>query len=244
MVLHEQAWERVEARAARAGLALTAWVGLLAVEVATGTAGMREAQLEEVSAARIGVSRVGSAVNSLAATEHLGTAVPVAQLEAVLARLAVRVQAAAAAAGGVDVEPSETPAGGAGRGRSRGRRSQGPVRRQRVITVWFSPGERAAVGAAAAAQGLSAAAWVGALVEDPAAIRPLRGEMWGAVWAVRKALRRVATNVAQITEVRTRRGVEVPAELTDAQLLLQAAIRECLAAEGRLTARPGAGAAA
>lgn len=236
MVLHEQAWARVDARAERAGLALTAWVGLMAGEVAGGAVAVGEELLEGLAGARVGVARIGAAVNSMAATGHLGGVVSEELLVGVLGRLAGRVEAAVAAAQAVGREGSGSPAavvGGPGAVEGRGRRSQGSVPRGRVITVWFSPGERALVGAAAAAEGLSAAAWVGLLVEDPGSCRPLRGEVWGAVYALRKALRRVATNLAQIESVR---GGDEPggAQLEAARGQVEAAIRVCLEAEERL----------
>lgn len=247
MALHEGAWARVEARSRVAGLALTAWVGLLAEEVAGGLAALTEEQLVQLSAARLGVKRIGSAVNDLARAEHRGSAATEAQLTEVLGRLGERVEAAAAAVQGIGRGVGEVAGEGSGdvaAGPGRGRRGAGPAPRGRVITVWFSPGERALVGSAAAVQGLSAGAWVGALIEDPGAIRPLRGEVWGGVHATRVALRRAVTNLAQIEAVRRRRGDLEAARIGAARGQVEAAIRVCLEVETALYARPRAGVAA
>ena len=106
----------------------------------------------------------------------------------------------------------------------------------------MTPGERDLLAAAAGREGLSVGAWLGQLVEDPAAIRPLRGEVWGAVFALRKALRRVATNLAQIEEARARRQVPAPVGVGEARGQIDAAIRACLDAQATIIGQPGTGA--
>ena len=73
-------------------------VGLMAGEVAGGAVPVGEELLEGLAGARVGVARIGAAVNSMAATGHLGGVVSEELLVGVLGRLAGRVEAAVAAA--------------------------------------------------------------------------------------------------------------------------------------------------
>ena len=79
------------------------------------------------------------------------------------------------------------------------------------------------------------------LLEDPQATRPLRGEAWGAAFALRRALRRVATNLAQIEAARTNRQVPAPVGVGEARDQIDAAIRACLDAQATIIGQPGTG---
>lgn len=228
------AWVRVDDRAQRAGLALGAWVGLLADEVAAGVPVVSEAQLEALVAARVRVARIGGAVNQVAVGEHMGREVSEAELVGVLDRVRVRVEqantAVAEATAVFDRGPvgdREVASGGMGRGRRAQVRAVGQPR-ERVVRVGVTPVERARLTTAAGRDGLAVGAWLGLLLEDPQASRPLRGEAWGAAFALRRALRRVATNLAQIESVRAARDLGVPGLVGQVAGEVDAAIRACL----------------
>lgn len=107
----------------------------------------------------------------------------------------------------------------------------------------MTPGERDLLAGAASREGLSVGAWLGQLMEDPGAVRPLHGEVLGAVVALRQAGRRVATNLAQIEEARTARGTETPPAVRVARGQVDALIRACLGAESALSGPVTAGVA-
>lgn len=229
------AWRRVEARAERAGWSLGSWMVLLAADVALGRPVVGESVLEDLAAARIRVARLGSAINAMAARENRGIAVDDGELRAVLDSLAVRCgQAAEAVAAARDVFDGGPGGGGEGAevaGPAVGRRGREAARRDKQIRAQLTPAERGLLVGAAGRDGLSVGAWLGQLLEDPQVSRPLTGEVWGAVFAVRKAARAAATNLAQIADARAARGAGVPAGVAAAQGQLEALIRACLAAQ-------------
>ncbi len=236
-----QAWRRVDARAEKAGWALGTWMVLLAADVAAGRPVASEELLEQVAGARVRVDRLGTAINAMASTENVGEAVPEAQLRAVLDSLAARVNAAteaAQAAGEVFAGAGAATQEPVAAGEAFGRRARKEPTAKGEIRARMTAGERAQLAAAAARDGLSVGAWLGLLMEDPAVVRPLRGEVWGSVFGLRKALRRVATNLAQIAAARRARGEQVPPFVTDAQAQVDDAIRACLAAQGTISAAP------
>ena len=147
------------------------------------------------ASARVRVARIGTSVNAMAATENGGDTVADAELAKVLDSLGVRVAAASEAVRNAGAAFAGTTSGGGqppSRDPGQGRRGKDQTGRARRIRAQMTPGERDLLAAAAGREDLSVGAWLGQLVEDPAAIRPLRGEVWGAVFALRKALRRVA----------------------------------------------------
>jgi hypothetical protein len=240
----DAAWRRADARAERAGLALGTWMVLLAADVAVGRPVVGEMLLDDLGIARVRVARIGTSVNAMAAAENGGDTVPDAEMAKVLHSLGVRVAAASEAvrsAGAAFVGPTsgggQPPSSDPGQGR-RGKDQTGRARR---IRAQMTPGERDLLAAAAGREDLSVGAWLGQLVEDPAAIRPLRGEVWGAVFALRKALRRVATNLAQIEEARARRQVPAPVGVGESRGQIDAAIRACLDAQATIIGQPGTG---
>lgn len=243
----ESAYRRADARAGQAGLALGTWMVLLAEDVAAGRPVVGEDLFDAVGAARVRVARIGSAVNAMAATENGGGLVADGELAAVLESLGARAAAASEAVLAVAAVFATTPApvgdGVASWDPAVGRRSQAEVGRGRQISAQMTRGERDRLTAAAAVEGLSVGAWLGLLLEDPAAIRPLRGEVWGAVFALRKALRRVGTNLAQIEAARAGRQVPAPAGVGEARAQIDAAIRVCLDAQATISGQPGTGGA-
>ena len=248
--LDEGAWVRADARAERAGLALGAWAGLLAQDVAVGRPGLSEGQLEALSAAAVRVARVGDAVNSLAVAEHVGREAGEPELAAVLGRLeqrAAEARAAVAAASAVfegagsGPRPVAEPAGGRGR---RGTADSGAGPRARRLLARMTSAEFDLVAGAAAREGLAPGAWLGALLEDPGSVRPVMGEAWGAVFLLRRALRRVATNLAQIESARAARGAPSPELLVRARVQVDAAIRACLDLSAAISDAAGRGAGA
>jgi hypothetical protein len=246
----EDAWGRLDARAQRAELALGAWAGLRAVEAALGLPGFSEEQLGEVADERVRVDRIGGLVNELAAAEHVDREVPAAELAAVLDRVTARVAAAEsllAQVGAVFDAAGPAPTGDASGGAAGvGRRSpadEGKHRDRRVLARMATV-EYDRVAAAAAGDGLSVGAWLGLLLEDQEAVRPVLGEAWGAVFWLRKALRRVATNLAQIEAVRASRGQGGDEQLARVSRQVDAAIRACLDVCGAIGAAAKASAAA
>jgi hypothetical protein len=241
----DAAWRRADARAERAGLALGTWMVLLAADVAAGRPVVGEMLLDEVAAARVRVARIGTSVNAMAATENGGDAVADAEMAEVLKSLGARVGAASEAVrNAAAVFPGTTSGGGLPPSPhpGLGRRGKDQTGRARRIRAQMTPGERDLLEAAAGREDLSVGAWLGQLLEDPAAIRPLRGEVWGAVFALRKALRRVGTNLAQIEAARARRQVPAPPGVGEARTQIDAAIRVCLDAQATIIGRPGTGA--
>ncbi len=247
----EDAWSRLDARAERAGLALGAWIGLLAEDAALARPGLSEAQLEALADVRARVARVGGAVNQVAVGEHIGRKVTDAELAAVLDRVSVRIdEAMTAIADGASVFRAPQRAKRAhaeGLQPAAGRRTavagEGE-RRGRQVKTKVTAAERARVEAAAASQGLAIGAWLGQLLEDPESARPLLGEAWGAVFALRKALRRVATNLAQIESARASRGRGADEQLDEIRQRVDAAIRACLELSGSISDAAKTGAAA
>ena len=243
----EAAYRRADARAEQAGLALATWMVLLAEDVAAGRPVVGDPLFEALGTARVRVARIGTSVNAMAATENGGKVVEDLQLVKVLDSLGVRAAAATEAVAAV-AAVFATPPASVGDGQlsgdpAVGRRSLDEVGRGRQIRAQMTRGERDRLTAAAAREGLSVGAWLGLLMEDPAAIRPLRGEVWGAVFALRKALRRVATNLAQMEEARARRQVPAPVGVGEARGQIDAAIRACLDAQATISGHPGTGAA-
>jgi hypothetical protein len=77
---------------------------------------------------------------------------------------------------------------------------------------------------------------LGLLLEDPAACQPLGGEVWRAVFLLRKSMRAVLTNLTQIADARTARGTVAPAALGVVRTQLEAGIRACLDAQATIAA--------
>lgn len=226
----------VDARAARARLGLGAWVALLGEDVALDRPALSAGQLEAVGAAGDRLRRAGGVLNTLAVGENIGRAVPEEQLGPVLARVSEAVgnaERVLAEVAGVYAQAAAAGAGetavGAGR---RGRRAADPDVvgvRDRRVGVRLSAAEHEALAGAAAAAGLAVGAWLGALVEDPADARPaITGEAWGAVFGLRRGLRGVGTNLAQIQAARAARGAEPLPALHGAIAGVDAAIRASL----------------
>lgn len=226
----------VDARAARARLGVGAWVALLAEDVALDRPALSAGQLEAVTAAGERLRRAGGVLNTLAVGENIGRAVPEGQLGPVLSRVSEAVgnaERVLAELAGVYAQAAagagETAAGDGGR---RGRRAAVADEvgvRDRRVGVRLSAGEYEALAGAAAAAGLAVGAWLGALVEDPADARPaITGEAWGAVFGLRRGLRGVGTNLAQIQAARAARGAGPLPELVGAIAGVEAAIRASL----------------
>ena len=70
-----------------------------------------------------------------------------------------------------------------------GRRSREQAARDKHIRAQMTPAERRLLVGAAGREGLSVGAWLGQLLEDPQVSRPLTGEVWAAVFEVRRAAR-------------------------------------------------------
>ena len=243
----EPAWGRVEGRAIRARLALGSWMVLLAGDVAAGRPVAAEVVLEDLVDARVRVARLGTAVNAIARRENRGIDVEDRELLKVLDSLGARaVQATAALSAAREVfagwrtAPGKPGPGAAGAGVA-GRRSKDQTGRARRIRAAMTPGERDLLAGAAAREGLSVGAWLAQLLEDPGAVRPLHGEVLGAVVALRQAGRRVATTLAQIQDARTDRGTGTPPAVGAARAQVDALIRACLGAESALSGQATAG---
>lgn len=239
----------VDARAARARLGVGAWVALLAEDVALDRPALTAGQLEAVGSAGDRLRRAGGVLNTLAVGENIGRAVLEEQLGPVLARVSEAVgnaeQVLAEVAGVYAQAAAGTGETAAGDGGRRGRRAADPDEvgvRDRRVGIRLSAGEYEALAGAAAAAGLAVGAWLGALVEDPADARPaITGEAWGAVFGLRRGLRGVGTNLAQIQAARAARGAGPLPDLVGAIGGVEAAIRASLAVADVIASagRPG-----
>ena len=200
-----------DARAAAAGLAVGAWVALVAEDAALDRPALSGEVLTELGESASRVVLVGRTVNALAAGEHLGREVSVAQLVAAMGRVGAVTGSAVTVLEQVR-EVYATPAApvqpGSGAGRRRRERSAGGASvRGRKVLAQVSDAEFAVLAGAADAAGLAVGAWLGAVVEDPDGHRPaLTGHQYAAVARVRRALRRVGTLLGQIQAARESRG--------------------------------------
>lgn len=208
--LSETVYLSVEQRARRAGLSVAGWLILLGQDAALGRPSLSPDQLLTLSAARDRLHRIGKAVNSLAAIENAGRAVPDPQLLAALARVASVMEQAELVLADVEDVFASSPATTSGLVPTPvcgGRRRPDGVPRDRVVFARVSRSERAVLARAAAADGLAVGAWLGLLAEAPEQDRPaLIGEQYAQVERVRLAARRLGTNLAQITTARARRA--------------------------------------
>jgi hypothetical protein len=214
-------------------------MALLAADVALGRPVAGEWVLEDLGAARVRVARLGSAINVMAGRENAGRGVDGGELGAALDSLAGRAAEALAA-----VEAArEVFAGARGAagvtvvgGPAVGRRSREQAGRDKQIRAQVTPAERRLLVGAAGREGLSVGAWLGQLLEDPQVSRPLTGEVWAAVFEVRRAARAVGTNLAQIADARAARGASVPAGVGVARGQMDALVRACLDAQAVIAA--------
>jgi hypothetical protein len=214
-------------------------MALLAADVALGRPVAGEWVLEDLGAARVRVARLGSAINVMAGRENAGRSVDGGELDATLDSLAGRaaeamaaVEAAREVFTGAQGAAGVTGVGGP----AVGRRSRELTARDKQIRAQMTPAERRLLVGAAGREGLSVGAWLGQLLEDPQVSRPLTGEVWAAVFEVRRAARSVGTNLAQIADARAARGQGVPAGVGVARGQMDALIRACLDAQAVIAA--------
>lgn len=248
--LTESGYTAVDARSEQARLAMGAWLALIGEDVALGRPALSETELEQLGHAAGRLARIGKSLNVLAAGENVGRAVPEPQIAAALTRLDQEVRHATAVladVGDAYAAAAPTTMSRGGRWVSRGRRapvdttSDSP--RRKVVWSRVSVREHQLLTEAAARQGLSVGAWLGTLAEGQIADRPaITGEQYAAVVRVRRALRRVATNLAQITQSRGARGVDTLPALVGTSAAVDATIRVALEVETAIadTTRPGA----
>jgi hypothetical protein len=235
--LTDAGFATVEARSAKAGLAMGAWLALIGEDVAQGRPALSEEQLQRLADAAERLTRVGKSLNLLAVGENVGREVAAAQVTATVARLDRDLGAASAALAHVaEVYAARQQERLGGRWVSRGRRAPvtpiGEKRRERIVFSRVSAREHAALTEAAARQGLSVGAWLGTLAEGGLEDRPaITGQQYAAVVRVRKALRRIATNLAQIDQAQAVRGAARHPQLVAARTSVDDAIRAALDVE-------------
>lgn len=213
--LTPETYTRADQRAARAGLAVAAWLALLGLDVALRRPVLDAQQLDCLRTDRDRLRLIGATVNSMAAAENRGRAVPDLQLTAALDR--VRGAAAKASACLADVErvfavPADQPNPGSGAPVPielvAGRRQPTPAgeRRDRVVFTRVTMRERDVLVRAAVADGLAVGGWLGQVAEASEDERPaLLGEQHAAVERVRRAARQLRTNLGQLDDARAAR---------------------------------------
>lgn len=236
--LTDAGYETVDTRSAQARLAMGAWLALIGEDVAHDRPALTAEQLEGLAQAAERLARIGKSLNLLAVGENVGRAVPEAQIAPALDRLSGEVAASKQILGEVAAlyEAAQPKERTGGRWVSRGRRA--PVttgaeqRRERIVFSRVSAREHTLLTEAAARQGLSVGAWLGTLAEGGLNDRPaITGQQYASVVRVRKALRRIATNLAQIDQAQAVRGAARFPQLADARTTIDTAIRTALDVE-------------
>jgi hypothetical protein len=212
-----------------------AWLALIGEDVAHGRPALTGEQLQQLADAAERLARIGKSLNLLAVGENVGRAVPEAQITATLVRLDRDVAAAMTVLDVVSrvYAPATPQERTGGQWVSRGRRA--PVttdtdkRRGRIVFSRVSVREHTLLTEAAARQGLSVGAWLGTLAEGGLGDRPaITGQQYAAIVRVRKALRRIATNLAQIDQAQAIRGAARMPQLAGARTTVDEAIRAAL----------------
>ncbi|MGB7962700.1 MAG: hypothetical protein WCF12_07035 [Propionicimonas sp.] len=241
---------RADQRASRAGLAVAAWLALLGLDVALRRPALDSNQLDGLRTDRDRLRLIGATVNSMAAAENRGRAVPDLQLAAALDR--VRAAADRASACLADVErvfavpadqtnprpvaptaPIELVAG---------RRQPTPAgeRRDRVVFTRVTMRERDVLVRAAVADGLAVGGWLGQVAEAPEDERPaLLGEQYAAVERVRRAARQLRTNLGQLDDARAARHAGQLPQLATATAAVDELLRHAWHVRGLIVAAAG-----
>lgn len=234
--LTDAGFDAVDTRSAQARLGVGAWLALLGEDVALGRPAFTVDQLRQLRDVTAAARRIGATLNALAVGENVGREAPDSQLAPVLARIdevarrGVEVLDELAAQYESWVPPARTAHhDGAARGRREPHPGEGAGLRERRVSVRLSDSELGTIRRAAEAAGMSIGAWLGLLAEHAWASRPaLNGEQWAGVTGLRKALRRLATNLTQIDQARAARGHDRHAGLADTRGAIDTAIRRAL----------------